>query len=97
MVYVPTDLYIYDVVSADPGTNLLGTFSSMDANTEPLCFHKNINLPAPFVGLFLKWDLTAVETWTRLCGTIVDGGLEVDCFPIIDWICVALTPKTGDD
>ena len=32
MVYVPTDLYIYDVVSADPGTNLLGTFSSMDAN-----------------------------------------------------------------
>ena len=84
MVYVPIDMYIYTVLDADPDTHLLGTFYSMDANTEPLCVQKNINLPTPFVGLFLKWDLTPVETWTRLCGTIVDGGLEVDCFPIID-------------
>ena len=38
-----------------------------------------------------------METWTCLCGTIVDGGLEVYCFPITDLICVALTPKTGGE
>ena len=38
-----------------------------------------------------------MEAWTRLHGAIVDGGLEVDCRPIIDWICVALTLKTGND
>ena len=82
MVYIPTYMYIYTVLDADRDTNLLGPFYSMDVKTEPLCVQNNINLPTPFVGLFLKWDLTPVETWTHLCGTIVNGGLEVDCFPI---------------
>ena len=25
-----------------------------------------------------------------------DGGLKVDCRPIIDWLCFALTLNTGD-
>ena len=39
----------------------------------------------------------AMDSWTHLCDVIVDGDIEVDCLPIIDWLYVALTLKTGDD
>ena len=64
---------------------------------EPLRVCKTVHLPTPFVGLFLKQDLTNVEAWNHLHGTIVNGGLEVDFCPIIDWLYVALTLKTGDE
>ena len=38
-----------------------------------------------------------MEAWTRLRGVIIDGGLEVDFHPIIYWLRVTLTLKTGDD
>ena len=38
-----------------------------------------------------------MEAWNRLCGAIVDRGLEVDCRLIIDWLHVTLTLKTGDE
>ena len=96
-VYFPTELAIYTTLTADPHTNLLGHFTSMDANVEPLCIRNTICLPTTFIDLFLKWDLTPMEAWTRLRGVIIYGGLEVDFRPIIDWICFALTLKTGDD
>ena len=79
-VHVPTDLAIDAELSADPYTNLLGPFYSTDVNMEPLCICKTIYLPAPFVGIFLKQDLTPVEDWTRLCSTIIDGGIEVNFY-----------------
>ena len=78
--HVPTDLAIDAELSADPYTNLLGPFYSTDVNMEPLCICKTIYLPAPFVGIFLKQDLTPVEDWTRLCSTIIDGGIEVNFY-----------------
>ena len=96
-VYFPTDLAIYTTLVSDPGADLLGTFNSTYANVEPLCIRKTICLPATFIENFLTWDLTPMEAWTRLRGTIVDGGLEFDCRPIIDWIRFALTLKTGDE
>ena len=42
-------------------------------------------------------DLTPVEACTRLSGTIVNRGLEVDFRPIINLIYANLTLKTGDD
>ena len=50
-----------------------------------------------FFGLFLDQDLTPTESWTHLCGSIVNGGMEVDFRPIIDCICVALTLKARDE
>ena len=38
-----------------------------------------------------------METWTRVRGAIINGGLEVDCNPIIDWIPVALILKNGNN
>ena len=37
------------------------------------------------------------EAWNHLCGTIWDVGQEADCWPIVDWICVALMKKVGDE
>ena len=96
-VYFPKDLAIDTTMVADPDADLLGPFKSTDANVEPLCIRKTICLPAPFIEIFLKWDLTPVEAWTRIRGAIIDGGLEVDCCTIINWIRFALTLKTGDN
>ena len=96
-VYFPTDLAIDTTLVADLDANLLGPFTSNDVNVEPLCIYKTICLPAPFIEIFLKWDLTPVEAWTRLRGAIIDGGLEVDCSPIIEWIRFTLNLKTGNN
>ena len=85
-VHVLADLAIDAALAANPDTNLLGPFSSTDSNVEPLCIHKTIYLPAPFVGIFLRRYLMLVESCTRLHSAIVDRGLEVDCCYIIDWI-----------
>ena len=95
-VYVPKDLAIDTALADDPDADLMGPFTSTDANVKPLCVCKTINLPVPIVRIFLKWDLTPVEAWTRLHGAIVDGGLKTYCCPIIDWIRVSLTLSTVD-
>ena len=38
-----------------------------------------------------------MEAWARLHGAIFDKGLEVDCHPIIFWICVILSLETGNN
>ena len=38
-----------------------------------------------------------MEAWTLLCVSIVNGGLDVDCLPIIDWLCVSLTLNNGNN
>ena len=96
MVHAPTDLAIDTALDADPDSNLLGPFSYIDANLEPLCIRMTVYLPAPFVGIFPEWYLMPMEAWTRLHVTIVEVGLKVDCCHIINWLCVSLTLKTGD-
>ena len=96
-VYVFTDLYINTALVVNPNVNLMGPFTSTDANVEPLCVHNKIYLPTPFFRLFLERDLTPMEAWTRFCGVIADGGLEADCLPIFDWLHVFLTLKTGNE
>ena len=66
-------------------------------DVEPQHIHKMIYLPTPFVGIFLEQEIMPADAWTRLRGVIIYGGLEVDFRPIIDWICFALTLKTGDE
>ena len=41
-VYVPTDLAIYNSLSSDLDTNLMGPFTSIDANVEPLRICKTV-------------------------------------------------------
>ena len=91
------DLDIDTALGADLSTKLLGQFSSTDAKMEPLWVRKTVSLPAPFIGIFLNRDLTTVEAWNRLCSSIVDGGLEVNFRPTIDWPRVSLTLKIGND
>ena len=58
-------------------------------------FVKNLYLHAPFVGIFLERDLTPVEAWSSLHGAIVDAMATFDCCPIIYWLQVAFTRKSG--
>ena len=69
------DLTIDTAMVADSDTDLLGPFSSTDVKVKPLRVRKTGYLPAPFSGIFLERDLTPVEAWNRLYGTIIDGGL----------------------
>ena len=62
-------------LDTNPDTDPLGPFSSTDTNAEPLCVRRTIYLLVNFVGLLLELDLTPMEAWTRLFGTIVDRGL----------------------
>ena len=95
-VHVSTDLAIDAPLAADLETDLLRPFSSTDADVDPLRVRKTIYIPTPFVGLFLKRYFTSAEAWTHLCGSIITGGLEVYCCPIIDWLRVDLTLKAGN-
>ena len=58
---------------------------------------KTIYLPAPYVVIFIKRDLTPAEAWSRLKVAIVDDGSKVYRQPIIDWIRIALMRKIGGD
>ena len=91
------ELSIYAELARNPDAYLLGPFTAADSKMEPLCVYKTIYLPAPFGGIFLERYLKPAEAWNRLRGAIVDGGQEVDCRQIIDWLCVAPTKKVGDD
>ena len=60
-VHVPMGLAIDSALTDDLDTDLLGTFSSMDAKVEPLHARKTIYPPATFFGIFLNRDFTPVE------------------------------------
>ena len=90
-------MIIDSALSSNPDTDLLGPFTSTDANVEPLCIRTTFYLPTLFVGILVEWDFMAMDSWTHLCNVIVDGDIEVDCLPIIEWLYVTLTMKTGDD
>ena len=64
---------------------------------EPIHIRNTLYLPVPLVGIFPKRDLTPMEAWIRLRGAIIDRGLYIYCCPIIEWLRVALTLKTGDN
>ena len=81
----------------DPDANLLGPFTAANADVEPLCIHKTIYLPAPFIRLLIERYINLAEAWNLIHGAIDNRGKEVDCRPIIDWISVVLTKKVGDD
>ena len=91
MVYLPTDLAIDTTIAADPDADLLGNFTSMYTNVEPLCIRNNIYLSAPFIEIFLERYLTPMEACNSLRGAIFDGVLEVNFCPVIG------TLKTGDE
>ena len=90
MVHILKDLAIDADLAKDLDVDLLGPFTTVDTDVEPLRVRKTIYLPAPFVGLFLERDLTLAEACTRICGAILDRVQDVDCQTIIDWLIVAL-------
>ena len=84
-------------LAANPNTNLLGPFSSTDANLEPPPRQKYRIPNRAIFRVFLERDLMPVESCTLLRNTIVERGLEFDCFPITDSLRIYLTLKTGDE
>ena len=54
MVYILTDQAINAALEADPEAGLLGSFTSTDANVEPLHVRKTVYLHVSFLGIFLE-------------------------------------------
>ena len=57
-VHILANLSIDTALVLDPDEDLLGPFTTAEYDMEPLCVHKTIYLCAPFIGLFLEWDLS---------------------------------------
>ena len=47
-------------------------------------------VPAPYVGLFLCFELTPVEAWNRLSAAIDDATAESACRTLIYWLRAAI-------
>ena len=73
-IYVPAVEEIYAALAADQNVDLLGTLSSKDARIDAMPVCNRIYLPAPYVGMFLKCNLTPDKAWSQLLGDIVDVG-----------------------
>ena len=86
---------IYAALASDPKLDLLGTFSVDDVNVDAICIRKTIYIPAPFAGIFLERKLTPLDAWSRLHGAIINTRATVYCRPIIDWLQVKITRKSG--
>ena len=64
----------------------LGPYGAVDAGVEIICCRKTFYVPAPYVVLLLCADLSPLESWNRLCRSIVDTAAEAACRPLFDWI-----------
>ena len=76
---------------------LLALFTSEDSRMDSVRVHKTIYFPDPYVGIFLKRNLTPDYAWRCLLGAIVDAGAKADYKPIIDWIRVSLMQESRED
>ena len=73
-IHVLADISIDVTLPQEPDADHLDPFTVVDMDVEPFCVHNTIYLPAPFVRIFLECYLTPMEVWTRLYGTILNGG-----------------------
>ena len=94
-VYTLTAALIYMAMSAYPDLKLLVPFVANNDGDNILRVQNQIYIPPPYICIFLGGKLTPAEAWTRLWGSIMGTGAEVDCCPIIDWIQVSLTQKSS--
>ena len=89
-VYVPSAAAVETYLSGNPNVTLLGPYGAGDAGVKIICCRKTVYVPEPYVGLLLSADLSPVEAWNRLRGATVDPVAEAACWPIIDWLRVAI-------
>ena len=83
-MHVLTAQTIDAALAVDLELDLMGTSVTDNVDMDALCFIKTNYLPSPFVGIFLECNFTTVETWSCLCGAIVNSGATIGCHPIID-------------
>ena len=86
VVYVPSAAAINIYLSGDANLTLLGPYVVVDTGVEIIRCCKTVYVPAPYVGLLLCDDLTPVEAYNRLRGSIIDAAAEDACRPLIDWL-----------
>ena len=78
-VHVPSAAAIDASVAGDLNLTLLGTYGAGDVGVETIRCRKTVYVPAPYVGLLLGANLTEIESWHRLRGSIVDATVEEAC------------------
>ena len=96
-LHIPTMQAIHATLATSPNLGLLGMFVARDTAVEAICIHKTIYFPSPFMGNFLEHDIMPVEAWSCLCDAIFDARATFYFHPIIYWIWVTLTRKSGLD
>ena len=89
-VHVPSATAIDTSLALDTNLTLLGPYGAGDAWVETIRCRKTVYVPLRYVGLLLGANLSPIEAWYRLRGTIVDVAVEEACQPLIDWLQAAL-------
>ena len=95
-VYVPSDATINTSLSGNAILTLLGPYGAGEAGVEIIRCRKTVYVPAPYTGLLLGANLTPIEAWNQLWGSIVDAAAEDVCRPLIDWLRAAIV-RAGPD
>ena len=65
-IYTPIADAIDAALDSNPSEDIIGKFYTNNNGVNKVCVHITIYLPAPYMGMFLKQDLTPAEAWSRL-------------------------------
>ena len=96
-LYVLTAEAIDTSLAYDPEVDCLGPSASEDAGIDYVLYLRTIYIMVPFMVILLDRYLMPVEVWSCIQGDIVNAGADADFQPIINWILVAFTQKSGDN
>ena len=83
--YVPTEAKIYSDLVVYPNISLIVLYSQSDADVKDMKVHHMVYVPPPFVGLLLEVDLSPMQVWACLHGTIY---WEVKETPYVQEVCI---------
>lgn len=96
VVQVPTGPRLEQLLLADPDAALVGPFNAGDPDVTPVTTRALVVVPNEYVRPFLGVGMRPRDAYTTLHGIISQGGQEIACEPLLDWLRVALTRRAQD-
>jgi hypothetical protein len=92
---VPTLVNPDALFDGDPLLQTVGPFAANEVGTELIHTCSVMFLPPRYTAIVLGQSLTPREAYLRIGGAIWTDGLEVDCAPLLSFLCAACTLPTG--
>jgi hypothetical protein len=94
---VPTSAQLDLLLAQDTSLELVGPFQATDPDTEAISVRRIAFLPHKYVPLVLGQAFTPRVLWATLRGAIVNGGDELSCAELINWMRVAITRRAAGE